>query len=181
LGVRNCPTSTQQSEGTPIHTSATYIWRTVTVAHTHLMIFVSRFKKGANRWCTMMYHTLKTLKESGTPAARARHLVMVGDNYAENKNNTNLDFCSEMVQRGWFDTIELLYGYVRSPPCPPPSLSCYFLLVLCPLLVVCPSSVLRNKGVIVHLLGLLFIEVVVSAGQSVTRIMASMQSTRFTT
>jgi hypothetical protein len=58
----------------------------------------------------MMYHTLKALKESGTPAARARHLVMIGDNYGENKNNTDLDFCTELVQRGWFDTVELLYG-----------------------------------------------------------------------
>jgi hypothetical protein len=97
-----------------MHTSATYIYNIVTVKHTDLVIFVSRFKKGANRWCTMMYHTLKALKESGTPAARARHLVCIGDNYAENKNNTNLDFCTELVQRGWYDTIELLYGYVCS-------------------------------------------------------------------
>lgn len=73
-------------------------------------MFLSRFKKGANRWCTMVYHTLKVLKESGTPAARARHLVMIGDNYGENKNNTDLDFISELIQRGWFDTVDLLYG-----------------------------------------------------------------------
>ena len=58
----------------------------------------------------MVYHTLKALKESGTPAARARQLVMIGDNYGQNKNNTDLDFCTELVQRGWYDSVKLLYG-----------------------------------------------------------------------
>ena len=63
----------------------------------------------------MVYHTLRALKESGTPAARARHLVMIGDNYGENKNNTDLAFCTELVQRGWYDSVKLLYGYVCDP------------------------------------------------------------------
>ena len=51
------------------------------------------------------------MKTSGHPAARARQLVLVGDNYSENKNNCNLDFLTELVQRGWFDDIQLLFGY----------------------------------------------------------------------
>ena len=70
-----------------------------------------RFKKGANRWCTTVYHALRALKTSGHPAARARQLVLVGDNFSENKNNCNLDFLTELVQRGWFDDIQLLFGY----------------------------------------------------------------------
>jgi hypothetical protein len=45
----------------------------------------------------MVYHTLKALNESGTPATRAWHLVMIGENYGENKNNTDLDFCAELI------------------------------------------------------------------------------------
>ena len=44
-----------------------------------------------------MYTMIKALKESGHPAALARHLVLIGDNYAENKNNVNFAFASEMV------------------------------------------------------------------------------------
>jgi hypothetical protein len=69
-----------------------------------------RFKKGANRWCTTVYHALRALKNSGHPAARARMLVLVGDNFSENKNNCNLDFLTELIQRGWYDEIQLLFG-----------------------------------------------------------------------
>jgi hypothetical protein len=40
-------------------------------------------------------------------------LVLVGDNFSENKNNCNLDFLTELIQRGWCDEIQLLFG---SPP-----------------------------------------------------------------
>ena len=65
-----------------------------------LVVCSCRFKKGANRWCTTVYHALQALKNSGHPAARARMLVLVGDNFSENKNNCNLDFLTEIVQRG---------------------------------------------------------------------------------
>ena len=70
------------------------------------------FSKGANRFCTSMYHVMRALKNSGHPAASARQAVFIGDNYSENKNNINLAFASEMVANGWYDTIQFLYGPV---------------------------------------------------------------------
>jgi hypothetical protein len=70
-----------------------------------------RHKKGGNRWCTMIMGMMRAAKYSETPSARARQCVLVGDNYGENKCNTDLDFCTEVVQRGWYDEIKLLYGY----------------------------------------------------------------------
>lgn len=35
---------------------------------------------------------------------------MIADNYSENKNNTLFAFCSDLVSRGWYDEILLLYG-----------------------------------------------------------------------
>jgi len=36
----------------------------------------------------------------------------MADNYAENKNNTVFAFCSELILRGWFDEVQLLFGPV---------------------------------------------------------------------
>jgi hypothetical protein len=70
------------------------------------------FPKGANRFCTEMYLVCRSLKFSGTPAANARHLVIIGDNYSENKNNINLAWASEMIMMGWYDKVDFLYGPV---------------------------------------------------------------------
>jgi hypothetical protein len=59
----------------------------------------------------MVYGMMRAAKYSETPSARARTCVMVGDNYVENKCNVDLDFCTEVVQRGWYDEVQLLYGY----------------------------------------------------------------------
>jgi hypothetical protein len=74
--------------------------------------FPFRQNKGGNRWCTMIREMMRAAKYSGTPSARARTIILVGDNYAENKCNSDLDFCTEIVQRGWYDEVQLLYGYV---------------------------------------------------------------------
>jgi hypothetical protein len=55
---------------------------------------------------------VKALKESGHAAARARRLVLIGDNFAENKSNEDFAFASELVARGWYDQVELYYGPV---------------------------------------------------------------------
>lgn len=60
-----------------------------------------KYKKGANRYCTMLYHVIKAIKTSGTTAAMARELVLIGDNYAENKNNVNLAFASDLIKHNW--------------------------------------------------------------------------------
>lgn len=71
-----------------------------------------KFEKGANRFCTQFYHSIKALKESDHEAARSRRLVLIGDNYSENKNNDDFAFASELVARGWYDVVELYYGPV---------------------------------------------------------------------
>jgi hypothetical protein len=87
-----------------------------------LVVCSCRFKKGVNRWCTTVYHALRALKNSGHPAARARALALVGDKFSENENNCNLDFPTEIVQRGWYDEIQLLFGSpLFSSRTPPPS------------------------------------------------------------
>jgi hypothetical protein len=47
---------------------------------------------------------------AGTRAAQARTLVIIGDNYSENKCNTDFGFCSELVCYGWYDDVHLMYG-----------------------------------------------------------------------
>jgi hypothetical protein len=58
----------------------------------------------------MIREMMMAAKYSETPSARARKCVLVGDNYTENKCNVDLDFCTEVVQRGLYDEIQLLYG-----------------------------------------------------------------------
>ena len=58
----------------------------------------------------MAREMMRASKHSETPSARARKCVTVGDNYIENKCNVDLDFCTEVVQHGWYDEIQLLYG-----------------------------------------------------------------------
>jgi hypothetical protein len=70
------------------------------------------YPKGANRWCSELFLASKALKESGTPAASARTLVIIGDNYSENKNNEDFAFASELIAHGWYDEVELYYGPV---------------------------------------------------------------------
>ena len=42
----------------------------------------------------------------------ARRLVMIADNASENKNNELYAYCNLLVQNGWFDSVELLFGEV---------------------------------------------------------------------
>jgi hypothetical protein len=62
----------------------------------------SGYSKGGDRWCTQMFLAIKALKESGSPAAAARILIIIGDNYSENKNNVDFAFCADIIARGWY-------------------------------------------------------------------------------
>ena len=68
---------------------------------TYIYTMKGAFKKGANRFCTMLYAIVKSLKLSGGVAAGARTLVFIGDNYCENKNNIDLAFACDLVKHGW--------------------------------------------------------------------------------
>ena len=77
----------------------------------YLYSLKGRHKKGGNRFCTTMYHHFKAAKTNPTsPAACARDAVIIGDNYNENRNTTNLCFASEVIMAGWYDSITFLYG-----------------------------------------------------------------------
>lgn len=79
---------------------------------TYIYTAKNRFKKGANRLCTELFHQLHAIK-TGTHAAKfARKCVLIADNYSENQNNTNLGFLADLVANDWFDVIEFLYGPV---------------------------------------------------------------------
>ena len=71
-----------------------------------------RFPKGANRLCTTLYHFIRKIKWGEHECREARHLTLIGDNFGENKNNDVFAFACELVERGWFDTVELLFGPV---------------------------------------------------------------------
>ena len=68
--------------------------------------------KGANRWCTNMYCMFRALKSGTGPAAAARTVDLVSDNYCEQKCNTDLHLATQFVAEGWFDVINFYYGSV---------------------------------------------------------------------
>lgn len=78
------------------------------------------YQKGANRLCSTLYHYLKRMKwmeprsdrEVANGQQKASRLVIMADNYGENKNNYVFAFISELVLRGWFTKVELYYGPV---------------------------------------------------------------------
>jgi hypothetical protein len=79
----------------------------------YMYTYQGRFKKGSNKYCTQLYHAVRRIKADPLhPSHRARRIVIVGDNYSENKNQTVLKFWGDMVVCGWFDEVLILYGPV---------------------------------------------------------------------
>jgi len=78
------------------------------------------YPKGANRLARPLYHVLREIKwkpyEECTEIEKqqkfARKLVLMCDNFSENKNNDIFAFCTELIHRNWYDEIEILYGEV---------------------------------------------------------------------
>ena len=75
--------------------------------------------KGGNRICTFLYHYLHRIKfqdvVSGSVQERQKHarrLVLMADNFTENKCNTLFAFLSHLIHLNWFDEVELLFGPV---------------------------------------------------------------------
>ena len=56
----------------------------------------NRYKKGANRLCTVLYYYLRKIKFGTHPCRHAKTLYLHADNYGENKNNVVLQFLSEL-------------------------------------------------------------------------------------
>jgi len=71
------------------------------------------YGKGTNRLITQLHAMVRRAKSNyAHPQHRARTLICIADSASDQKNNELLAYCTELVQVGWFDSIELLYGPV---------------------------------------------------------------------
>jgi hypothetical protein len=72
-----------------------------------------KWKKGANRLITLLHATVSAIKSDvNHPQHKARRLICIADNFAENKNKEILAWISDLVLNKWFDSVELLFGEV---------------------------------------------------------------------
>ena len=80
------------------------------------MIFKASGAKEAIAY--VQFCTLRRIKDrtSGSheqmSQKHARKLTLMADNCATNKSNQMFAFCTELVQRGWFDEVQMLFGPV---------------------------------------------------------------------
>ena len=80
---------------------------------TYIYSVKNRYKKGANRLVTTLNACIRALKSDLAHAARhANKLVLIADNYSENKNNTMFAFCTHLILEGVYDEVEMLFGPV---------------------------------------------------------------------
>jgi hypothetical protein len=80
--------------------------------HFYVYMLKDKYPKGADRLLTVLYHWLRKIKWGTKVTRRATKLVLMADNFSENKNNVIFGFCSELVLRGWFREVEMLFGPV---------------------------------------------------------------------
>ena len=87
-------------------------------ARENVYVYTQRtvLKKGGNRICTILYHYLRRIKYKKGPfdsveskQAKARRVILMADNFAENKCNVLFAFLSHLIHLGWFSEIELLF------------------------------------------------------------------------
>jgi len=71
-----------------------------------------RFKTDGNRLCTYLMRVFRAKKFGTHPSRRAREVSLIADSCSQNKNNTLLAFCTHLIIKNWFDSIELLFGPV---------------------------------------------------------------------
>ena len=74
-----------------------------------------RYEKSANHMITTIHAILPRNKSSygeGKTKHMARRLVVIADNASDNKNNEMYAYCNLLVQNGWFDSVDLLFGEV---------------------------------------------------------------------
>jgi len=79
----------------------------------YIYSLTSSTTKDANTLISQVHAVLRRAKSDYThPRHKARLLTLVADSAAENKNNTLLAYCTDLVNNGWFDEIHLLFGPV---------------------------------------------------------------------
>jgi len=82
--------------------------------------FKNKWLHGADRMVTILYHVLYRIKTKPDAEATAHELgqkrcttlYLMADNAGLNKNNTVLAFVSELVMRGWYQEVQMLFGPV---------------------------------------------------------------------
>jgi len=69
--------------------------------------------KDANTLITQLHLVVRRAKSDYKhPRHRARKMTVIADSASENKNNILLCYCQDLVDNGWFDEIQLLFGPV---------------------------------------------------------------------
>jgi hypothetical protein len=69
--------------------------------------------KGANTLISQIHIVIRRAKSDYKhPRHKARNMCMIADSASENKNNILLAYCTDLVDNGWFDEIQLLFGPV---------------------------------------------------------------------
>jgi len=76
-----------------------------------------RWSKFSDRMCSVLYFIRRIKCKVNCNAnelaqKKAPKLILMADNDSENKNNILFQFLSELVMRGWFDEIEMMFGPV---------------------------------------------------------------------
>jgi hypothetical protein len=69
--------------------------------------------KDVNYLLSMLHPMIRRTKSDYTKENyKARHLIVIADSASENKGNTIFAYYADMVDAGWYDSVELLFGPV---------------------------------------------------------------------
>ena len=88
--------------------------------NTYIYDMKHKWKHGADRLCSNLFAYITRIKTRPDNECthkellqkNSRKLVLMGDNCPENKGNMVFAFMAELVMRGWYDEIEMLFGPV---------------------------------------------------------------------
>jgi GNAT superfamily N-acetyltransferase len=70
-----------------------------------------KWPKGANRLVTQLHAYVSSIKSDvANPQHKARKLILIADNFSENKNATLFQWMQDLVMNKWFDSVEALFG-----------------------------------------------------------------------
>jgi hypothetical protein len=86
--------------------------RTIALSSTAICTLKGRYVKNPNRVITSLFHAIRMVKFGSHPCRGARELVLVADNASDNKNNDLFAFAAELIARGWFDSVMIVFGPV---------------------------------------------------------------------
>jgi hypothetical protein len=91
------------------------LWNYSTNKKDYVYMVKDRWKKGGNRLISQLHAACRRVKsdyKNPKKAYKSRRLVVIGDNFAENKNAEIFAWATEVVQEGWYDSVEFYFGPV---------------------------------------------------------------------